>query len=153
MSKIHALFVMDNNNLDKVEKILARVSLHTDYSILDTSSVFVEPESTCLSTPASITTDSFGFVLRDSLAVKETLPDNESKNQTRQEVQASCLSDQGVGFISNLLSHMETIIREKDNIRQQLKLPIADNSLPVHYDLHRSAYLLTILQILFFEFY
>ena len=129
---------MDNNNLDKVEKVLASVSLHTDYSLLDASSVFAEAESACgVSTPAaaSMTTDSFGVALRDSLALKDTIP-NDSKNQSEPE---SSLSSRGVAFISDLRHVMETIVREKDNIRQQLKLPIKDNSLPVHYDHHRSA--------------
>ena len=120
-------------NVDKVEKFLANVFMYTDQSVLDSSSVFPECENTfSASSPnANSTSNSFMATIRDWLAIQNQETDDHSLIEKQIHI-----THKGTEFIEDLIAHLTTIIQDKDDLRQQLKLPADDNSLPIHYDQH-----------------
>lgn len=130
---------MGPSTLDPVEKFLAHVSMFTDQSLLDLSSVFPDGESLAVTNASSpaIPSPSTTFMV----TIKEWLLANEQQTFNQHSTTSQSkerITDRALHLTSNLRASLEKVIDGKDHLRRQLRQPSDRDTLPLQYDDHRA---------------
>ncbi len=122
---------------DKIENFLSGVSINCDQSVFESTAILsIADQSSCVSKNSVQTvmySDPLISSLREWLHTRlQPLSDEASIKESRQD-----LADNGLNFVETAATALETVVQDKDELRHHFKTPLAENTLPLHFDHHK----------------
>lgn len=126
-----------NPCLDKVEIFLNGVSVNFDQSLYDVTTTFSNADNSCGSKQSfqiEVNHDPFISSVREWLLCRSQRLLNETSSLRESKTD---IADSGVAFIETVTYALEAINQNKDELRQNFKVPQDDDSLPLHFNMHK----------------
>lgn len=123
--------------LDKVESFFNSACVNVDQSVYDVTASFLNVDHSCSSKNSFQNDgnyDPFVLSFRDWLQSRSQRLNNEQLSFSESKTD---LVDCGLNMMETVAFSLETINQNKEELRQNFKHPQADNTLPIHFDLHK----------------